>query len=621
VSGKTSSPDLQATISIQKPDILAAQTEATTGLKTASTPGESSAVVDEINSETISVSSPVPGGSKILSIGDLSAYRDGTRLATLSGSIPFQWNRLKWDNLETMLAELPTDQPLHASLTVGDLSILRLVSNSIDPKRTGGKLTVEVDANTGGKATALNGSVKLADASIALLVPQPPPPGSTVAAAPATIDTYLKEINADIGFGLKGATIASFKGKSSVKGDFDVTGTVNFGSSSNLNLKVALNGLQINEHSRGSLLSKNYSSAAQGKITGAVAITGPFDDPLIANADDQPIVVSDATVGVPSAPSGSGTSKPVYSINPKFKLHLAVGAPRKPVTVKNALLNAEVSGIADIGGNVANPEFHSDLTVNKGKVILGGPVLRIDPGGTVVLNYPTLNTDTTPGAEPVILTERVDLTARTTIPASPSQLASTSSGIGGAIAGGASSGSVSSGDTTRTDYHITVHIVGYLGTKDLTTDYQSDPRLDRPQILALLTPQTALLGLLRGGSGSGDIVAQQLTAIVNSVGVGMLLDPVETNIAQALGLSSFVVDYSPDAPVVVTLTKPLGHRFEASFKRSFGARAPSAVNSLTSNSQYQLKLSFSLSRRLRLSVSTDDQYNNTAALEGVINFN
>ena len=145
--------------------------------------------------------------------------------------------------------------------------------------------------------------------------------------------------------------------------------------------------------------------------------------------------------------------------------------------------------------------------------------------------------------------------------------------------------------------------------------------LSKPQILALLTPQTALLGLLRGGSGSGDIVAQQLTAIVNSVGVGMLLDPVETNIAQALGLSSFVVDYSPDAPVVVTLTKPLGHRFEASFQRSFGARAPSAVNSLISNSQYQLKLSFSLSRRLRLSISTDDQYNNTAALEGVINFN
>ena len=111
-----------------------------------------------------------------------------------------------------------------------------------------------------------------------------------------------------------------------------------------------------------------------------------------------------------------------------------------------------------------------------------------------------------------------------------------------------------------------------------------------------------------------------MTAIVNSVGVGMLLDPVETNIAQALGLSSFVVDYSPDAPVVVTLSKPLGHRLEGSFQRSFGARAPGAVNSLISNPQYRLTLSYHIWRRLRFSVSTDDQQNYTGALEGVMGF-
>ena len=621
VTGLTQSPDVQATISIENPDIVLATAGPAVGApKTAIASTPDSGKIDEIKSETISITTPAAGGSKILTIDDLAAYRAGSRLASVSGQIPFRWNRLKWDNLQSTLASLPTDQPLHAELTVNDLSVLRLVSPSIDPKRTGGTLIATVDANDRSHASSLTGSIKIENASLGLLENQINPDTQQPYPTPSAIDTSLEDVNAEVSFDLNGAKIVSFTGKSSEKGSFNVTGGVKFGSASNLDLMLALDSFEFNEHTRQSFLSRTYGSAAQGKITGAVAITGPFDAPTISNPKTKRVVVAASTLGIPSAPEQTGSASPTYAVDPNFDVYLQIGAPHQTVTVKNALLSADVSGNAEIAGSMSAPVFDSDLTINKGRVTLAGPVLRIAPGGTVRLHYPTPNTDASPMEPQNVLSELVDITATTTVSASPSDLAASTSGISGAMGGGPTVGALTSVDTQRTNYRITVVIQGYLGDKNLTTDYSSEPHLDKAQILALLTPQTALLGILRGGSGSGDVVAQQLTAIVNSVGVGMLLNPVETNIAEALGLSSFVVDYSPDAPVVVTLTKPLGHRLEASFERSFGSRDPDIVNELDYDPLYQVKLSFSLTRRLQISLSRDDLENTTLSLEGVLGF-
>jgi opacity protein-like surface antigen len=613
LSGLTRSPDVQASISIANPE-LALRPPATAPVVAAPTKtdgkGAKTAAVeqagptyklDEIRSGTITVASPTLGGSKILTVNDLTAFRDGRPVATFSGSMPFRWT-----NIDATMAQLPTDEPLHAKLVVNDLSILALALPSIDPSRTGGVLTATVDANDPRLATPLAGSVTVSDASLGIL----------------GVDTYLKKIDANITFDQAHAVVNSFNGASNIKGNFAVSGGVDFRGSDNLNLKLALNALQFNEHTRQSLLNRLYSSAAQGKITGALAISGPFKSPLLANSKTTPLVLSEANFGIPSPQEQAGGAKPVYSVDPRFNVYAAIGAAGKSVTVKNALLNADVAGTAHVAGSMSDPRFDSILTVNRGRfVIPPATVLRLDRGGTVALHYPTLNTDTTPGAEPYIMSEQVSLTAETNVSASPAQLSQSASAISGALSGGPSSASLASLDTQRTEYHITVDAEGSLNdTSKLNMTYTSDPPLEKSQILALLSQQSAILGILRGGAGSGDVVAQELSSIVNSVGVGMLLNPVETNLAQALGLSSFVVDYSPDAPVVVTLTKPLGHRLEASFQRSFGARAPSVVNSLITNPQYQLKLSYSLSRRLRLSVSTDDQQNNTVAIEGVIGF-
>jgi hypothetical protein len=72
--------------------------------------------------------------------------------------------------------------------------------------------------------------------------------------------------------------------------------------------------------------------------------------------------------------------------------------------------------------------------------------------------------------------------------------------------------------------------------------------------------------------------------------------------------------------VQVTLTKEIGRRLEATYSTSFGARTPGSVNSIVAPPQYTLKLGYKFVNRFQLGVSTDDQHNNTIALEGVFGF-
>jgi len=528
--------------------------------------------------------------------------------------MPFRWN-----NMTAVPGQLPTDQPLHAQLRVDDLSILALAGPFIDSNRTTGVLTATVDANAPGMSAPFAGTVNITNASLGFTTPPSPnlPGGST---APSTIDTYLKNINATVTFDQTHAVVQSFTGDSSVKGSFAVTGGATFGGPANLDLQLALKAFQINEHSRQSLMSRLYASAAQGTLNGTVAITGPITAPLFSNSDERPIALTAATLGLPSPQPATPGPTPTYAVDPHFDLHFSLGTQRNPVSVKKPpLISADVYGTADVGGRLSAPELYAPLVINRGSVILFGPVLRITPGGTVALRYPVTNPDTSPDQPRYIMSEDVNLVATTTVSANLNQVSQYTESPNlntAALAGSAASGALSNADTQRTQYHITVAVEGPLSNPDMR--YTSDPYLDKQQILGLLTPQSELMGILRGGNG--DAVASELTQAINSVGVGMLLNPVESNIAAALGLSSFVIDYSPDAPVAVTLVAPLGHRFEASFQRAFGARAPSAVNNLTGNPLFVVKLSYKITNLLRLSVSTDDQQNNTVALEGVIYF-
>ena len=133
-------------------------------------------------------------------------------------------------------------------------------------------------------------------------------------------------------------------------------------------------------------------------------------------------------------------------------------------------------------------------------------------------------------------------------------------------------------------------------------------------MLVALTGVSSIPGLF--GSNAQGVLQTEVTRALLTSAPRPSLTPVEDNIATSLGLTDFDVAYSPDSPVLVTLSKELLPRLEATYIRSFGASAPGTVNSVTQPPQYTLKLSYGLTRRLQVSVSTDDQRENTIALEG-----
>ena len=106
----------------------------------------------------------------------------------------------------------------------------------------------------------------------------------------------------------------------------------------------------------------------------------------------------------------------------------------------------------------------------------------------------------------------------------------------------------------------------------------------------------------------------------SSIAVPELLSPLEESVAGVLGLEDFSVSYSPDVPVNVTLTKQVAPRLYVTYIRSIGSRTQGTVNQVLTPPEYILKLGYGITRRLQFTVSTDDQRDNTVALESVFGF-
>jgi hypothetical protein len=218
------------------------------------------------------------------------------------------------------------------------------------------------------------------------------------------------------------------------------------------------------------------------------------------------------------------------------------------------------------------------------------------------------------------------LIAQASVSPSAASLAANQSVVGG-VTGEAPPQATSIFDQTfgsagSNRYTITARIDGLLNVPNrLTLDLSSNPSgLSRSQMLAALVPESALQGFLQGGHGAEAALTTQLAASLNQLLVPSLLSPLEQNVAGVLGLEDFSVDYSPDAPVNVTLSKEIAPRLLVTYIRAVGARQAGAVSSVTQPPEYQIKLGYGLTSHLQVSVSTDDQKNDTLALEGVFAF-
>jgi hypothetical protein len=590
-SGPTRSPNYVGSVSLSNPE----------GVKPA--PGSLTPptfALDRIRSGTITVASATPDGPKVVTVSTLSAFKDGHLIATLSGTLPVSLGDLtKPDavpsNQDVPKQDVPNQDDLHADLKVQDLSALAGFNPGLlDAKKTGGQLTAI--ANFGGGQ--LSGLVTLTDASVGL----------------TNFDTYANKINGTVVLSDNKAVIQSFTGQSSKGGTLTLSGDAALIGSQTVNLRIAAKDLTLDEVSKQNLLYQKFSSGLKAKVNGVVTVAGPWLTPRITTAPNAPIVVSDASGTLPSASNAPVVSGPPSSFDPSFALAVQLGGGRThTVTVSNALLKAEASGLVQLGGTLSDPQLRADLTVAKGQFSLPPTVLKIvrpvtGDANTVSATYPVIGPDGLPG-----LRTRVDLYAQATVTPSQASLAQYRSVAGNGI--GEAAPSVSDLNTTsfggtRQRYTITVHIHGVLNSADpLTLDLTSSPGgLTRQQMLAALVPASALLA-----SGGSDLEAGFEQAIVSAA-----LSPLTSTLGDALGLQDLNVAYDPNQPLFVTVTKQIGPRLDVTFSRSFGARG--ATEQSLQPPQYTLQLGYDLTNRLRLGVSTDDQNNKTVTLETVLRF-
>ena len=607
LTGELSSLSVSASGPTRAPNLTASVTLASPGLAVGP-PGKPPIVtyaLDRVRSGAIALTTPTPGGGQVLTVTDLAAYKNGRPIASLSGTLPFQWHGADG----APLPGLPDGQPLHAQLTVQDLSQLAPFAPILDAKKTAGTLTASLDVTGGDADRRLVGALDLSGGALGL----------------TGFDTALDKINAHVTLGDDRVTVERFSGASSKGGTFALSGFGILGASGDAHLNLTADNLLLDETSSRTLLAKAYNTGFRGKLNGTIGVTGPWRTPTLSTPANAPLLVTDASGMIPSAPAATGPPAGPPSVDPNFALTVLLGGGNKTVTISSTLLRADANGDVELGGRASAPELTAHLNIVRGQLILP-PATRLKfvrsaEGNTVDVRYPVMDPAT---GDPSALQTLVDLTAEASVSISQAQLAAFRPAVsqGGVAGESAPVGNTATNTTTFGQpqrYTITAHIHGALNDPRLPIDLESSPPgLSRQDMLVALSGVSSIPGLF--GPDAQSALQAELTSALTSVGLPMLLTPLEDSIAATFGLTAFDVAYAPDSPVLVTLSKELLPRLEATYIRSFGARVPGAVNSITMPPEYTLKLSYGLTRRLQVSVSTDDQRNNTVALEGVLGF-
>ncbi|MDQ2688457.1 MAG: hypothetical protein M3Y28_11390, partial [Armatimonadota bacterium] len=326
-TGPTQSPNLLGSVSLSNPD------------NPVGTPLPADApayALDRIRTGTVTLASETPGGPKVLTVSNLSAFKDGRLVATLSGSLPVVVPGL----LPT--AALPNED-LRANLLVQDLSALAGFSPGLlDAKKTKGSLNVSASFGGG----ELSGLVTLKDASVGL----------------TQFDTALNKLNGIIVLGNNRATIQSFTGQSSKGGTLALSGTATLLGDQKMDLKLTASDLKIDENSKQNVLYQKFSSGLKAKLNGAVTAIGSWLTPRVATPTGSPLVISDAVGTLPSASTDAAASGGEPSFNPTFDVAVQLGGNRlKPVTVRSSLLSADASGLVRLLGRLSAPKLSASL--------------------------------------------------------------------------------------------------------------------------------------------------------------------------------------------------------------------------------------------------------------------
>jgi hypothetical protein len=377
-------------------------------------------------------------------------------------------------------------------------------------------------------------------------------------------------------------------------------------------------------------------------LRGTVRLRGPLPRPTLATDQREPLEIRNAVLRLPSREGTPEQRLPRYDINPRLNVEVAL--VERGATVQAGGNRVETTGTLDINGTLEQPDVAGRLSVQGGTLQLPTAAFRIRRGGAVNVAYrpnrgTRLNT-LTGRTEVVNEVELVadDLTAETTLYVDPQisrRLQTGGTGFGGSIFDRGDGQNGSNGASSfanlplpstnrptvgrRQRYRIRIVANGPMLDPNNPLGYEatSDPPLSDAQIFRLIgnEQQIALAAAGRINQAFTQVVTQAFSARV----IPSLLGNVERSIATLFGLEEFAVEYNPDSPLTLSLSRrfasPL-ERFLFSYTRtlSMGRFAPGEPD------PFDLSLTYEINPRLSFGFSTDEQRTNRYFLRGTFSF-
>lgn len=472
----------------------------------------------------------------------------GSHQAVASGSIPWNWDEFR----------IPTDKPMELAVSIKQQSLALIdafTGNILDHSRTSG--TIEGSLNVTGKISdpQMTGAFKVSNGVVAM----------------RNFSNEFNNLNIDLGFDGNRVTVNHLSADSSLGGNISVVpgGYITLGEleSSSVDLKLASDGLVIGE--------KNLMGLKEDILTrldAGLAVSGSLTGPLIANQDIEKEGAGKARVKIPggieisrskfvfAAPEGE--SKPLnmkFPVNPRFDVSLRVGTN---VWIAPPSMAMRVLGDGSLSGEMSAMKLAANLKVAEGTLKLASSRMRVNPGGEIKFVF----------APPNPLDLGVDFKASTSTIAKDQF------------------------DKPQR-YRIDISVSGTVA--DLKVNLESTPSgLSNEKMLAALGKVEGLL--------QADTQAQlqkEIGSVLTAVGSSTLLAPIETLFTDKLGFEQFTVDYTPERPLSLYISRPLFNNVYLTYFR----RLTSRLTSANEETSYEASIGYRFSGRYSFVFRVDDK--------------
>ncbi|MCS6831013.1 MAG: translocation/assembly module TamB domain-containing protein [Armatimonadota bacterium] len=469
------------------------------------------------------------------------------------GTLPFHWEPLG----------VPEDKPLdlHVEAVPQPLSALLAYLPTAKVTDVAGRWSLKATLS-GTRATPhLSGEMRI-DADRLRVAP---------------LVTGLRDVRAVVLLSSDTVRLAEFSatGDTSRGGHITGSGTVQFGGGQQerIDASLKLERFWLDERN----LSGQYGEQIRAFLNGELKITGSAESPHITGV----IAASGGTFALPASFPEQRAEPRSLPINPRFEnVVLRVG---EGMWLNSPRLATQASGDIVLSGTLQEPVVHGQLGLERGYVYFPTARFRLEPGGTIALDYPV------PGDNPFRV--NVNVQANTTL-----SLPSPTGGV--------------------RRYGISVLVSGAITSPEgLRTEFRSDPPdLSTQQIARALGIGT--IEELLTGRNVEQVLQREVVNLFTSAYIPQLFSPLERSIEEALQLREFRIEYGRYEPVTVTLVKRLWDGFSLSYWRTVSAQQDRYVLKIL----YELPEWTRLSRRLLLSFSVDERQQRLWGIEGSFRF-